>query len=1350
MTGSFWALLRSFCKDDLSFQKAKALISDEFHHLQSFPQNYSQEATDSVPQKLISQNENFEFLSEKHFRTAFEVNSSFLYRIRVNENEISLDWISENSIEMIGYSMELIFDKRNWNKLIYEPDLPIISDIIQRVIKGEETIAEFRIVKEDGQLCWVEDRVKPVLNEEGKVVFAYGSVTDIHAKKTAEAELKNKEQLLRLTYDNTPIGLCLTDENGKFVEVNKAYCDTYGYTREELIGKHFTLVIPSEEKLKYQNIHSAFIAGEKNTDGEWLLIRKDGALRNIHVKASLYQDFNGARFKVTSVQDITNHKIDHLKLESQRLKLLAFFNSSSESIFLIDREFQILGFNQVAQKFIEKLFGVKLEEGHSMLNYAEPKTKEGFIKHCQEAFEGKIIETQIEIPFPNFTRWWSVEYIPVKDEMGKVFCIAFCSKDVTTFVHSQNELNEKNRYISSIGDNLPNTVLYQFVSDRSGNGRFTFISQGIEKISGFTTSELYQEPNKLKTIFHPEDVSQAMFLLEESAKSLNAFELRVRKGINQVFDKTSLFRVVPRLGDNGEIIWDAIESDITAIIEAQVKQRQHELSLYETEELANIGNWEIDLNQSIIRCSPVIKRIFESEGESTSCPLNTFYKKIKVLDREKVESSLQMSILKNISFSFEVELDLPSERECWIRFFGKPFVQSNGVKILKGYIQEITNDKLFQKEITESQLFLQSIYYGINTPIFVIEVERENQFRVIGLNPAHEKVIGVSNQLLTNKKIDELDSVFSNEIIQRLKARYQACVDAKDEMMYEEEVEINHQKKYFLTSLSPIINSSGKVIRIIGNSLDITYRKVTEKLLISSQSLLSDTEKIAHIGGWRYPLEKQAEQMIFWSNETYQIFDREIDRGEPSLEELVFMHIDLKDELKKMIDAAISKAIPYEFETRIHTGKQIKWIYSVAKVKTDSNGRVTELYGYVMDITKRKIAELEKEKMYFQLVQSQKMESLGVLASGVAHEFNNILAGILGYATLLKKGFEPESKELKRVEHIIANSNRAASIVRQMLGFARQGKYESSKFNMKESIDEVLQILEPTLDRRIKIETRVEENLPLAFGDKAQIEQVILNLAVNAIDAIQERLTQENFQGQLIFELALKSLPAKFTEKYGLRPVGKFLQLSLKDNGNGIPEEISEKIFEPFYTTKKPGKGTGLGLAMSYGIMKNHSGFIFHESVVGSGTTFYLYIPLAEKNENIHSSSLSSRPLSINGRNLLIVEDEAFIRDFLNDTLTMEGAFTTAVSDGVKGVQEIEANPNKYDAVILDMNMPELNGYDAFVKMKKINPNLKFLFMTGYLENEEISRLKAEGVTQIIRKPFEIEALIQSIAETIS
>jgi len=390
----------------------------------------------------------------------------------------------------------------------------------------------------------------------------------------------------------------------------------------------------------------------------------------------------------------------------------------------------------------------------------------------------------------------------------------------------------------------------------------------------------------------------------------------------------------------------------------------------------------------------------------------------------------------------------------------------------------------------------------------------------------------------------------------------------------------------------------------------------------------------------------------------------------------------------------------------------------------------------VRDITDRKRAEEERLTFEAQLQQAQKMEAMGTLAGGIAHDFNNLLMGIQGSASLMQMDIDSSNPHFELLKGIDDYVKSAAELTKQLLGFARGGKYEVKTTDLNEFIKKQNRMFGRTR-KEITIRGRYEKNLWTTEIDQGQIEQVLLNIYVNAWHAMPGG-------GNLYIQTENIIIDESYNRSYHVEP-GKYVKISVADTGVGMDKATQQRIFEPFFTTREMGRGTGLGLASAYGIVKNHDGFINVYSEKGKGTTFNIYFPASEKEiikeKKIHEEVLRGT------ETVLLVDDEDMIIDVGQDILKLLGYEVLPVRGGEEAVEFYEKNQDKIDMVILDMIMPDMGGGQTYDRLKEINPDIKVLLSSGYSINGQATEILERGCDGFIQKPFNIMDLSQKIRE---
>jgi PAS domain S-box-containing protein len=402
----------------------------------------------------------------------------------------------------------------------------------------------------------------------------------------------------------------------------------------------------------------------------------------------------------------------------------------------------------------------------------------------------------------------------------------------------------------------------------------------------------------------------------------------------------------------------------------------------------------------------------------------------------------------------------------------------------------------------------------------------------------------------------------------------------------------------------------------------------------------------------------------------------------------------------------------------------------------------THIISVTRDISERKRAEEEKSELLTRLTQAQKLEAIGQLAGGVAHDFNNQLGGIMNYADLLLA--KTRDEELcPSIEGIIRLCTRSGELTSKLLAFSRKGRYQVAPVNLHATVAEVVAMLGRSIDKRINIRQRLDANPPTTTGDSTQLQNALLNLGLNARDAMPEG-------GELVFATDTITLDEAFCGKsrFDLVP-GEYLKISVTDSGTGMDEKTRAHLFEPFFTTKEQGKGTGLGLAAVHGTVVSHHGAIQVDSEVGKGTTMTLYLPLSRQ-ETQEATRRGEPAAGTPARaRIFIVDDEASLRESTAKLLRLRGYEVVTANDGRDAVEYYRKAWQSLDLVILDMNMPEMNGRDAFIAMRQINPDIKTILATGYSLDSNAQEILDEGVLSYIQKPFRVRELIEHMEQAL-
>jgi PAS domain S-box-containing protein len=452
-----------------------------------------------------------------------------------------------------------------------------------------------------------------------------------------------------------------------------------------------------------------------------------------------------------------------------------------------------------------------------------------------------------------------------------------------------------------------------------------------------------------------------------------------------------------------------------------------------------------------------------------------------------------------------------------------------------------------------------------------------------------------------------------------------------------------------------------------------------------------------------------------------------------------FARSDLSDRFRAILEF---KEQLENFEHKIYRrdGTEI-WVSTNLWAVKDIHGKVLHYEGTQMDISERIAAEKNRSNLEHQLAQSQKMEAIGTLAGGIAHDFNNILSGIMGYSELCMKAVQDRPKLRNYMEQVLKATGRARDLVHQIMTFSRKTDEEKKPIIITPVVKEVVKFMRASLPTTIEIRQDIDENVDAIMGDHTKIHQLLMNLFTNALHAMKETGG--------ILEVGLKEvvMEAKDTMYDHSLPCGRYLELSVRDTGHGISQEYLERIFDPYFTTKKQGEGTGLGLSVVHGIVNDHGGDIRVYSEEGKGTIFRVYLPLIEQEEEESRDAGEDVILTEEGGTILFVDDEQMVVDLGRELLESIGYKVVAETDPVHAVEVFKAKSNSFDLIVTDKTMPHMTGFDVIRQVRDIRGDIPVILSTGLHEKEDLEKLKTFGITQIIAKPTSLKELAKAIHE---
>ncbi len=462
---------------------------------------------------------------------------------------------------------------------------------------------------------------------------------------------------------------------------------------------------------------------------------------------------------------------------------------------------------------------------------------------------------------------------------------------------------------------------------------------------------------------------------------------------------------------------------------------------------------------------------------------------------------------------------------------------------------------------------------------------------------------------------------------------------------------------------------------------------------------------------------------------------------------LSIIHDADRTKVRNEIDKLLNQEIQFlKTECRVrNSSKKYRWVFVTGKVmERDHLNRPLHILGTLVDIQTLKETKAKNKDLEAQLIQSQKMESIGTLAGGIAHDFNNLLTVINGHTEIANMYLNDPHKLKDHLDEILSAGKRATRLTRQLLAFSRKQIYKPQPLDINGIIKDLGTFLQRLIGEDINIKMILSQNMPTIMADPSQLEQILMNLVVNARDAINEKTTVAA-EKKITIETQNIIIKDTYIQQHPFSSKGNFILLSVSDNGKGMNSHIKEKIFEPFFTTKPQGKGTGLGMATVYGIVKQNNGHVIVYSEEGEGTTIKIYWPVGENASHPFQNN-NKEPKNINGNeHILLVEDDQGVRKFAINILRKYGYQVKEAKNGIEAQSILKEEIEWPQLLITDLIMPQMNGRELAETFSQLAPNCKILFTSGYTDNHIVHNGALESHVHFIQKPYSVLELLQKV-----
>lgn len=1197
---------------------------------------------------------------------------------------------------------------------------PVVAQGIRDVISGsrEEFALEYPC-HSTSEKAWFVCRVTKFKGTGPvRVVVAHENITE---QKLAEDRMRKSEERYRGLIENMSEVFYVTDRAGRITYASPNLSESTGYGVHEVLGQSYVRFVDPDDRRRVVEFYAGAARGDAiDVKIELRAVRKNGSVFWVEQSTRIIKDKQGKVLEYRNViRDVSDRRSAYEKLEQERTLLRTIIEAIPDEIGVKDDQRRFILANKACVRALkqsteEDILGRRDEDLIKSIYAERGRIEDESVLTTARSMISKVGPTGLA-PNGSVERCLLTTKIPLLDQGSSAIGLVVVNRDITELKETEVKLRNRNEQLGNIFENL-DQVFWSFDTVKQ---HYTDISPTFERIYGVAPRELIENPALWLELVHPEDKNAAMDFggLESGTPVMQVMRI-IRRNDGAVRWVQNRIRGV--VEDDKLVRMDGVLTDIT-------EQRLAELALIESEakyrelfDEAPVGFHEIDSEGRIVRINRTQLSMLG-------------YQRDEVIGRFLWELIQSPEAKANILAKLNGSIPIQTVERTAVRKNGEHFpvliehsyVIDEAGKIvgMRGSWQDMTARKRARAALVESEKRFRALIE--NNSDLIVLVDESGMVKYA--SPANERILGFTEAEVIGKSgfefIHPEDFAAVSSMFEHLRAVPNEVATAQ--------FRSRHKSGgwRWLECTGKNMLDDPAIQAIITNSHDITNRREAQEALERSEekyrqffeedlsgafissvdgTMLACNQQYAHIFGY-----DSIEEVL--ATPASQFYSDDGDREK---------FLALMKENKKLEN--------YEEDAKRKDGRLIHLIENIIG-KFDEQGELEQIRGYVMDVTQRRLLEEH-------LRQAQKMESVGTLAGGIAHDFNNILGIIMGYTSIIERipglppGVEPSLETINKAVH------RGAGVVRQLLTFARKGEVSVESIDVNHVVEELTGMLRETFPRSINLSVHLTDHKLRILADHTQLVQAMLNLCVNARDAMPDggtlTIVTDVRSGNLLKQTNREALSAPYA------------YVTVSDTGHGMSEEVRKRVFEPFFTTKAAGKGTGLGMAVVYGIVNAYNGLIEIESVEGKGTTFHIYFPLQDADHTVVVPGIGKvKELPGGTETILVVEDEDVMADLLENILSSRGYTVLVARDGEAGVKMFREHIDSIAIVLSDLGLPKLGGFEAFKKMKRMKPQLKVIFASGYLEPATRAEMKKEGGNHFVQKPYVITDLLQQVRQ---
>lgn len=1163
-------------------------------------------------------------------------------------------------------------------------------------------------------------RLKQDLIAELKVLRKRCEELECHQPEIREddASSVSEEKYFHRIADTLSDALYTTDENGNFTYWNKAAQDMFGYSKMDIIGRNNSILM--DQKTLEKN-RKAMALYRKTGQGSFFgtpkqsrAVRKDGTVFPVEVCASKWRDNQGHTFFTTILRDITARQREDADRAAQTDFLNNVFDTISDGIVVSDANgtitrvnravVAITGYpeNEIIGRHPADFVPADFEPQKRLSDFMETGRVDNYVS-CWQKKDGSNILIESNITF-------------IKNRDNEITGAVAAVRDVTRREESLLALEASEERFKAIAESMSDGV---FTTDFDGN--IVFINQAALRMYGYDKTDLLGS-SFLKLV----PKKKAGEYLEGRAdfdRGNRAYDYRHQLESYGLRKNGTRFPVDVSVSSwmiRGDIYFSAVVRDITE------RRKQDEEIRSARDLLDNIFSTMADgfvLTDPCGKITMVNNAVVDMLGYDRDEIVGrhtTYFTPPGLVASPLIDQLFETGVVNNYVTQWQRKDGGIVPLECNLSLLKD---QNGEVLSIISSVRDISKRLEAEQQILSGRDFLENLLTMLPDGLVVSDAEG----KIIRVNSVITSMLGYAEDELIGKMGPDfipdgfampplLDNLFKDGSVKNHLVSWQK----KDGTVFP--VEMN---------ISLLRDGEGRSTGSVAIIRDVTEKKAAEKRIQDAKAYLekiyqtlSDGIIITDDTGYIQEVNPTFEKMLGYTSD-----------------ELVTKHIselypfDRRDNEYRM---RIADWVDGLFINGTASGLEMLWqkkngslcyIEANASLLVNEHGDMYGTVSCVRDITRRKEIENEKETLEMRLRQVQKMEAIGTLAGGIAHDFNNILSAVMGYTELSLDDVPEGSRPYQTMQEVLIAARRARDLVDQILAFSRHSEHDNKPMNLVPIIKETVRFLKATLPATIKINMVCEVETDLVYSDPTKIHQVIMNLATNAAYAMREK------GGELQVTLHDKFIGKDQINKYdGLSP-GTFLIMSVSDTGTGMMPEVMSRIFNPFFTTKPPGEGSGMGLSVVHGIVKSCKGDIRFESKLGAGSVFSVYLPRASDLPD-DKGMRQSGGVPSGTETILLVDDEVTVANMLDEMLGRLGYTVTVVHSSVEALDVFMRFPDKFDLVITDYTMPDMTGIHLAEKIKKVRRDMPVILCTGF--SDDLSSLSGggqTGISSLLKKP---------------